>query len=58
MTLYRGYDIKPWKEGFLWTDENDVDHFAGEPRTPFASEEKAMDDIDAYKRQLAAGQAA
>lgn len=52
MTIYRGYDIKRWKDGYLWTNENDVDQFAGEPRVPFATEAKAMDSIDDHVRDL------
>lgn len=60
--LYRGYEIKPHANGgFYWTDERGFGHFAGlqsatpvERRTDgFATDEAAMDSIDAYRRNLA-----
>ena len=61
--LYRGYEIKPLTRldgvsGFIWTDERDCDHFAGEPRVPFATADKAMDAIDAHIRARRAVEAA
>lgn len=45
MTLYRGYDIEQSQDGsFQWQDE------AGELHAGFATDEKAMDAIDAHKR--------
>lgn len=68
MTIYRGYEIKTHANGgFYWTDERNFDHTGNvldiaspiEQRTDcFATEEKAMDSIDAYKRNLRAGEVA
>lgn len=45
MTLYRGYDIERAPDGtFSWTDETGAEHKG------FATDDKAMDAIDAHKR--------
>ena len=45
MTIYRGYEIELDNDGsFYWQDEN------GELHAAFATDEKAMDSIDAHKR--------
>lgn len=65
--LYRGYEIKPHPNGgFYWTDERGFDH-TGNPLDAathidsragcFPTADKAMDDIDAYKRNLKRGAA-
>jgi hypothetical protein len=61
--LYRGYEIQSHPlGGFYWTDERGFDHFDGcmQSATPrdartdaFKTDEAAMDNIDAYKRNMA-----
>ncbi len=49
--IYRGYTISPVEGGYVWTDERNFIHYAeGVTKAPFATEEKAMDDIDAMRR--------
>ena len=51
--LYRGYEIQPITGGFMWTDERGFDHYAESVcKVPYATADKAMDDIDAYKRNI------
>ncbi len=64
MTIYRGYDIKPHANGgFYWTDERGFDHTGniadeathiGARTDCYPTEDKAMDAIDAYRRNLRA----
>jgi hypothetical protein len=64
-TIYRGYDIKPHpKGGFYWIDERGFDHTGNLANSAspmefwygcFATDEAAMNDIDAYKRAIAQG---
>ena len=45
MTIYRGFNIEQHSDGsFYWQDDDVV------PYGAFATEEKAMDSIDAHKR--------
>ena len=51
MTLYRGFNIEQSQDGsFQWKDETGVTH------TGFASDDNAMDSIDAHKRAQRANQ--
>ena len=60
--LYRGYEIKPHVNGgFYWTDERGFDHTGNildsathidSRKGCFATSDKAMDDIDSYKRNM------
>lgn len=51
--LYRGYEIKPVVDGFIWTDERNFDHYAESvTKTPYATADKAMDGIDQYRRNM------
>lgn len=52
--VYRGYEIEPAKGGgYVWTDERGFIHYFVEmTKTPYRSEDDAIDDIDRYKRNL------
>jgi hypothetical protein len=56
--LYRGYEIKPVTDGFVWTDESGNGRYEGQGNTiPYATADKAMDAIDKHKRAIAAAKA-
>ena len=54
MTLYRGYEIVRNEAGDItWTDERGFVHNGRiDTRGGFKSEDEAMDNIDAYKRNM------
>ena len=53
--IYRGYEITKADGGFTWKDERNFVHYAvGVTKTPFATDEAAMNDIDKYRRELRA----
>lgn len=53
--IYRGYEIEGNREnGFTWTDERGFIHNGKiDTKGGYATEEQAMSDIDAYKRNIA-----
>ena len=54
-TIYRGFDIIRTDAGhYEWTDDRGFKH-DGKPGNLFTTDEQAMNDIDAYKRNLAKG---
>jgi hypothetical protein len=56
--LYRGYEIKPVANGFVWTDESGNDRYEGQGNTaPYATGDDALNAIDQHKRALAAAKA-
>ncbi len=52
MQTYRGYDIQQDAKGnWFWIDERGFTH-NGEPGEKFTTDEQALNDVDAYKRNM------
>lgn len=57
-TTYRSYEIEPHRNGgFTWKDERGFTHyFENATKSPYRSEEDAMNDIDVYRKRMRAAQ--